>query len=110
MKGNRIFWRRRVAWGKPPEKELHGSVTNEGERWKKKAVSNEKAECTKAVEHKDDKYKEITSFPPIYLPFKKTFFHLFLSQKPGRLHYHGKKKKKGLKLFQSYTSIFIYKN
>lgn len=78
MKGNRIFWRRRVAWGKPPEKELHGSVTNEGERWKKKAVSNEKAECTKAVEHKDDKYKEITSFPPIYLPFKKTFFHLFL--------------------------------
>lgn len=78
MKGNRIFWRRRVAWGKPPEKELHGSVTNEGERWKKKAVSNEKAECTKAVEHKDDKYKEITSFPPIYLPFKKTFFHLLL--------------------------------
>lgn len=94
MKGNRIFWRRRVAWGKPPEKELHGSVTNEGERWKKKAVSNEKAECMKAVEHKDDKYKEITSFPPIYLPFKKNILSFIsISQKPGRLHYHGKRKR-----------------
>lgn len=51
MKGNRIFWRSRVARGKPPEKEFHRSVIkekNKGERQKKKVkkkvVSNEKEE------------------------------------------------------------------
>lgn len=92
MKENRIFWRQQVAWGKPPEKELHGSATNEGEGWKKKAMSNEKAECTKAVEHKDDKFKESTSFPPIYIcPLKNILSFISISRKSGRLHYNEKK-------------------
>lgn len=57
-------------------------------------MSNEKAECTKAVEHKDDKYKESTSFPQIYLSLKKThniISFISISQKSGRLYYNGKK-------------------
>jgi len=36
--------RSRVAWQKPPEEELHETVAQEEETWKKNSVSNRKAE------------------------------------------------------------------